>query len=206
MGAKTWMLVSSNGNPREALAQGPQLNREESVALAKRLFPAATFSEGDDGSLSYTNPADDEVFVGHYGTVAVVAAAEFGVDYPSQLSREYVDGMPHSTVVLHAMHSAVDWFAYAVWEKGELVRALSLSPDSGIIEDIGARYSFEEPYWNGEHGVEDEEDDDKYPLPFHPLELAEDALAYLFGYVIEGVIAESAYDAEEVPLVTLKRA
>jgi hypothetical protein len=28
-------------------------------------------------------------------------------------------------VVLHAMHSVVDWLAFAVWEDGRLLRSLS---------------------------------------------------------------------------------
>lgn len=36
---------------------------------------------------------------------------------------------------LHAMHSVVDWFAFAVWgPDGKLRRALSVSPANGVIE------------------------------------------------------------------------
>ena len=85
------------------------------------------------------------------------------------------------------MHSVVDWFAYAVWSKGALQRSLSLSPDSGILEDIGARFAFEAPFWSGRHPAHDPgEGDDEYPFPFHPLDLGEAALAELFGYQLEG--------------------
>ncbi|WP_439145646.1 DUF6928 family protein [Streptomyces canus] len=33
------------------------------------------------------------------------------------------------------MHSVVGWFAFAAWGDGRLLRSLSLSPDSGIIEN-----------------------------------------------------------------------
>ena len=49
------------------------------------------------------------------------------------------------------MHSVVDWLAFAKWKNGELVRSLSLSPDSGILEDIGLRLPFEEPFWSSKH-------------------------------------------------------
>jgi len=39
--------------------------------------------------------------------------------------------------------------AFAQWVNGKLVRSLSLSPDSGILEDIGPRFPFEEPFWSG---------------------------------------------------------
>lgn len=79
--------------------------------------------------------------------------------------------------------------AFAVWDDGKLVRSLSLSPDSGIIEDIGERLPFELPYWEGRQPVEPFppfEDEDPYPLPFHPLELGERALLEFFGFYVEG--------------------
>jgi hypothetical protein len=205
MGAKTWMLVSAEGNPRDMLARVPALDRDETLRLASRLFPAKQLVELDDGDLSLTNPDDDEVFAGSFPGVAVVAAAEFGIDYPSRLPAHFLQAMPYGTVVLHAMHSVVDWFAYAIWKDGQLVRSLSLSPDSGILEDIGARLPFEEPFRAGERRLDDDEGEDDYPFVFHPLELGEAALATLFGYVLEGVAADAAFDAEDVALMTFRR-
>lgn len=110
-------------------------------------------------------------------------------------------------VTVHAMHSVVDWFAFAVWRDGTLVRALSASPDAGVLEDIGQRLPFEEPYWRGEHRVEggEGEDEDAYPLPFHPLELGEAALGALFGYHLEGPVDETLLDPETIPLMRFKR-
>lgn len=48
--------------------------------------------------------------------------------------------------------------------------------------------------------------DDTYPLVFHPLDLAEAALAALFGYQLEGMIDEQLLDPETVPLMRFKRA
>jgi hypothetical protein len=45
------------------------------------------------------------------------------------------------------MHRVLDWFAYATWQEGRLVRSLSVSPDDGVIEDIGTPLPFEQPYW-----------------------------------------------------------
>lgn len=206
MGAKTWMLVSSDGNAKDQLAGQPSLNRKASMELAKRLFPTADLEEGEEGSLSYTNPEDEEVLVGHFGNVAVVAAMEFGIDYPSKLPSHFLQNMPHPVIVLHAMHSAVDWFAFAVWENGKLRRALSLSPDSGILEDIGERFPFELPYWNGERRLESEDREGGYPFVFHPLELAEEALSFFYGYTLEGgAITEGVYDPEDVPLLSLSK-
>jgi hypothetical protein len=105
------------------------------------------------------------------------------------------------------MHSVVDWFAFAVWQDGHLKRSLSLSPDSGILEDIGPKLSFELPYWSGQHPAIDPDDQDEdeppYPFPFHPLELGEAALLEFFGYQLEG--SPSAIDPESFPLASFKR-
>jgi hypothetical protein len=103
------------------------------------------------------------------------------------------------------MHSSVDWFAYAVWKDGKLKRSLSLSPDTGIIEDIGMKLSFEEPYWNGSFPAVDPEDEDEYSLAFHPLDLGEATLRVLFNFQLEGEINSSLINPEDVSLIAFKR-
>jgi hypothetical protein len=98
------------------------------------------------------------------------------------------------------MHSVSDWLCFAVWENGSLVRSLSVSPDGGIVENIGEPYDFERPYWAGERPVGSTLSGDPYPLPFHPLELGEDALRALFGFILEGRPDPSDVDPYEVPL------
>lgn len=217
MGAKTWMLVGCDVDAKLVLSANPVLNRAASQALARAVFPKHTLTEAEDGSLAYTNPPDDKVYVGVFPGVSVIAAGEFGVDRPSKLEKKYLRALNYRFIYLHAMHSAVDWFAFCVWEEGKLVRALSLSPDSGVMEDIGTRMPFELPFWQGEHPLEDDDDfdeehedaeegeDDKYPFVFHPLELGEAALENLFGYVLEGDQNLALFDAEDIPLMVFKR-
>ena len=204
MGAKTWMLVFADSSAREAFAAKSPLDREATQKLAGVLFPGEKLKPIGDGDLSYTCPPDDELHIGCFHGVSVVAAKEFGIDYPSELPQRFVAAGGSGTVTLHAMHSVVDWFAYAIWTKGKLVRSLSLSPDSGIIEDIGQRLPFEEPYWSGEHPAVDGEED-AYPFPFHPLELGEATLKDQFGYQLEGYIDTSLLEPESIPLVRCKR-
>lgn len=206
MGAKTWMLVGSSGSARDALSAQPQIDRGATNRLAARVFPKERLEPLEDGDLSYTCPPDDEIHIGCFPGVSVIAANEFAIDYPSRLQPHFLKELGEETVYLHAMHSVVDWFAFAVWRGGELERSLSLAPDSGILEDIGPRLAFEIPYWSGEHPAMDpEDDDDPYPFPFHPLELGEAALKEFFGYQLEGFIDDSLLEPEEVPLVCLKR-
>jgi hypothetical protein len=102
------------------------------------------------------------------------------------------------------MHSVVDWLAFAVWEDGRLIRSLSLSPDSGIIEDFGEPLPFERPYWAGNRPADvipwPDEDEKTYPLPFHPLDLGEDALRALCGFVQEGRPEPDDVDADTIRL------
>lgn len=204
MGAKTWMLVYADRDVREALKSHPPLDRDRTLELAKALFPKDRLMPIEDGELSYTNPSNDELVIGCFPGVSIVAAGEFGIDYPSTLPRPFLAAGGNGTTYLHAMHSVVDWFAFAVWKDGQLVRSLSLAPDSGVLEDIGPRLPFEEPYWSGQHPATDG-GEDAYPFPFHPLELGEAALASFFGYTIEGPVDPTQVDPESIPLLRYKR-
>jgi hypothetical protein len=205
MGAKTWMLVYADSNTRETLRAKPQLDREATQRLAGTLFPGEKLDPSGDGDLSYTCPPDNELHIGCFPGVSVVAAREFGIDYPSRLPQRFIAAGGGGTIILHAMHSVVDWFAYAKWSNGKLLRSLSLSPDSGILEDIGPRLSFEEPYWSGRHPAVEGDEEEVYPFPFHPLDLGEAALRELFGYQLEGDLDGSLLEPESIPLVRYKR-
>src|SRR5438105_12046695 len=123
MGAKTWMLVYSNGIAREILKSKPSLDRNGTAALAKKLFPTEKLEPLDDGSLYFTCPPKNELVAGCYPNLSIVAAREFGIDYPSKLPAALIEPALGHTIYLHAMHSAVDWFAYAIWKNGKLQRS-----------------------------------------------------------------------------------
>jgi hypothetical protein len=206
MGAKTWMLVYADTDAREALKTAPPLDREATLGLANSLFPDEKLISIGDGNLAYTNPPDSEVYIGAFAKVSVVAATEFGIDYPSALPQRFLAAGACRIMYLHAMHSVVDWCAFAQWNNGRLVRSLSLSADSGIIEDIGQRLPFEEPYWSGQHpAADDDDEDDEYPFPFHPLDLGEAALREFFGYQLEGFLDSTLLDPHSMPLIRYKR-
>ena len=205
MGAKTWMLVYSQESARDALRNAPEPDREATSKFAGELFPRDTLEPLEDGDLSWTCPPDDEICIGCFPGVSVVAAKEFGIDYPSRLASSFIAAGGDGTITLHAMHSVVDWFAFAHWRKGTLVRSLSLSPDHGVIEDIGEKMAFEEPYWSGRHPAADEEEEDGYPLPFHPLELGDAALGEFFGYHLEGPADWHGLEPWDVALMRFKR-
>lgn len=209
MGAKTWMAVFADGDARQILASRPTLDREEAWRIASALFPKEKLESLTDTCLTWTSPPDDEIHIGCFPGLTIIAAKEFAIDIPSAIPTRFLDFAGARSVHLHAMHSAVDWFAFAVWRNGKLERSLSLSPDSGIVEDIGQRLSFEVPYWDGAHPAIDPEDMEEgepvYPFPFHPLELGEAALAEFFGYQLEGYVDSFPVNTETTPLLRYKR-
>lgn len=204
MGAKTWMLVYANVKVGDALRSSTELDHDATLQLATKLFPKDKLEPIGEGDLSYTCPPNDELHIGCFPGVSILAAKEFSIDHPSKLAAPFISSGGSGTVYLHAMHSVVDWFAFAQWVNGKLVRSLSLSPDSGILEDIGQRLPFEKPFWSGQNPASD--DEDGYPLPFHPLEMGEAALKEFFGYQLEGFVDPVLLQPESIPLVKYKRA
>ncbi|MEV8374663.1 hypothetical protein AB0P21_18120 [Kribbella sp. NPDC056861] len=202
MGAKDWMLLYAEGNVAEVLRSHPQPDRAATRALVEHLHPEARLAETADGTLlESSNPPDDLVYAGVFPGLTVICSGEVALDRPSTLPAMYLAEANGRTVYLHAMHSVVDWFAYAIWTPDkQLLRALSLAPDGGIFENVGDPLPFERSYWAGEHQLEAEDGEPQYPLPFHPLELAEDALRALFGFNYEGYLLDGDPELDEIVL------
>lgn len=206
MGAKTWMLVYSNGDPSASLKENTSLDKKATARLIEKLFPEEKLESIEAGNLSYTNPPDDVIYAGCFGDVSVIAAKEFAGDYPSKVDSRFIDTSLGKVIHLHAMHSSVDWFAFAKWENGRLIRALSLSPETDVLEDIGERLEFEVDYWEGKYpAVDPEDEEDEYPFVFHPLDLGEAALKSFFGYQLEGCADNLLLEAEEISLLGYRR-
>jgi len=187
MGAKTAMLVYADGDVAAGLTGAAEFADEASAAALLGLLwpPARIRPDGEEpwelGDAVF--PPQGRACALSTPEVDVLCDQALMLDRPSQLPPHLVDASMGRTLYLHAMHSAVDWFAFAVWRDGALVRSLSLSPDDGILEDAGARLAFEEPFWAGEHPASS---GDAYPFPFHPLLLGEHALREFFGFSSEG--------------------
>lgn len=207
MGAKTALLAFADGDVREALRGAAPAERGEVEALLRRVHPAyAIEPDGDTTLFDDVYPPDDVTHATVVRGAEVLCDRRLILDRPSELPGHLLALGAGRRIVMHGMHSGSDWLCFAVWEDGELVRSLSLSPD-GVVEDIGEPYGFERPYWAGEHPVEPAPglpDEGPYPLPFHPLELGEEALRTLFGFVVEGVPGPHDIDAEAVHLHTFR--
>jgi hypothetical protein len=206
MGAKTSMLAIVDGDPVAILKSNPVLDRVACLATVRRLFPGVRYEPLTDGTLDDTYPRNKELYVGCYPGLTILAHDSL-VTEPSTLDRRFLEFAAGRTMIQHVMISTVDGFAYGVWEKGGLRRALAIDADNGITEDIGVRRPFEEPFWAGERLEDGEEPDPDYAggAPFHPLELAEAALLDLFGYQLEGYIGPDEVQPETIPLMRFAR-
>jgi hypothetical protein len=185
MGAKTAILAYADGDPRQVLRGRPALDRAAALHLVGRVFPGWTVEQVVDGSLDDGYPEEGVANVGCFPGLELVCERSLQVDRPSQLERRLVAASAGRRLYLHAMHSVVDWAAFAMWEDTRLVRSLSAWPDGGVVESIGAPFAFEAPFWASERPavVDPDPDEPPYPLPFGPMALGEEALRAFFGFV-----------------------
>lgn len=192
MGAKTAILAYADAAVADVLQNVSAGDVDRAAALAARVRPAQSISRDDDDPWELADaiyPPQRIVCALSVQGLDLVCDRGIMIDRPSQLPAHLVAASRGRRLYLHAMHSVVDWLAFAVWDDRRLVRSLSLSPDNGIIEDIGERFPLERPYWEGQHPVEPDptwEDEEPYALPFHPLGLGERAMLEFFGFYVEG--------------------
>ncbi|MEU9867976.1 MULTISPECIES: DUF6928 family protein [Actinomadura] len=207
MGAKTAVLIYTDGHPADLLRSTPEPDPAATAALISQTNPAWDGSTTSPGNLDdYIYPDQGVAYAGSFPGIDVLCDQQVMVDRPSQLPSHLLRAGTHSgQVILHAMHSGTDWFAYAIWENGTLLRSLSLSPATGVTENIGTPLEFEHPYWAGEHPVRrttGRPDKTPYALPFHPVELGgEAALRALLGFIIEGRRRDTDIDAQAIRLL-----
>ncbi|MFE7380556.1 DUF6928 family protein [Streptomyces zhihengii] len=205
MGAKTGLLVYADGDVPGMLRQVATADPAHTFMMMRRLSPGCEIEETEGTDLyDAVHPPDGTAYAASWPGVEILCDRRVMIDSPSQLPAHLVAASAGRRSVLHAMHSVVDWLAFAVWEDGILVRSLSLSPDQGIIENLGEPLPFELPYWAGDRPAEiipwPGEAEEPYPLPFHPLELGEVALRALCGFILEGTAEPEDIDAESIEL------
>jgi hypothetical protein len=208
MGAKTAILAFVDRDPREALLPGTRADVDAGRALADELFPGRVGEPLGMWELAEASyPPDGAVYVGRFAGLDIVCCRELMSLAPGALEELVLRHSEGRRAYLHLMHSVSDALTFAYWSDGHLVRQLSVAPDTGIAADQGPRFEFELPYWAGEHPVgydrswfDDDDEIPAYPLPFHPLELGEQALDHFFGFVLEGWRDPAGTDPMQVHL------
>lgn len=201
MGAKAWMLVYSNGDIPARWSTNPAPDKHLDRELLRALFPDKKFTELESKTLADCYPDSGVVQIANLGDMVIVATDKVALDNPSKISAHLTQYKNYPYTYAFAMHSVVDWFAFAVWHKGQLQRALSVSPDSGIIEDLGEHFPFEMDYWAGKHSdLEATEELGENALQYHPLEFGEAVFLHFLGYQFEGADADFSVDPFSVSM------
>jgi hypothetical protein len=209
VGAKTALLAFVDGDlPAILRKAGPLLGESghpgagEAEAVVRRLSPGYEVTPIRGGTLAQDcYPPDDVAFAAVLPGAVLLCGRRLGAQAPSRLPERLLAEAAGRRILLHSMHSVTDALTFAVWEDGRLIRSLSVSPDTGIVEDVGRPFPFERPYRAGEHPVTSVfPGRGPYPLPFHPLDLGEEALRALFGFVVEGQRRPDDVDAGAIPL------
>lgn len=119
MGARTALLVYTDGEPSELLRGAPEPDPEATTMLVNRTNPgwdraAPPLSGSLDGDVY---PRDGIVNAGAFPGIDILCDQQVMPDHPSLLSPHLLRAAPRRRVILHAIHSVVDWFAYRVGER-----------------------------------------------------------------------------------------
>jgi hypothetical protein len=195
VGAETAIVAYTDSIATDVLRAAPVLDRDATRALVDRLFPDLEIEPiGDELLCHALNPAEDVAYAGSFPGLDLVCSWQLVADRPSRAAGRVLAGPARRSVVLHAMHGSVDWCSFGVWLDGRLVRSLSASPRSGIVEDAGDRLPFEAEYWRPEGA----------PLPVRPMALGERALYELLGLRCDCEADLDDVDPEIVPMLAYR--
>jgi hypothetical protein len=200
VGERTGILAFGDDIPAR-LRSRPVADIDRTMAFVKMIHPGYDVEPIGGNALRYaTYPPEDVVFASSSAGLDIVCDRRLTFDNPSTLPEHLQRIGSGRRIATLGMHSVVDWLSYAAWSNGVLVRSLTVSPDGGIIENLGGPLPFEAPYWAGEHPVVST-GEDPYPLPFHPLDLGQAALRHLFGFVNDGPSRPDDVPTGEVQLL-----
>ncbi|MHC0430943.1 DUF6928 family protein [Streptomyces sp. O3] len=195
MGSKAAVVIFTDVDPRGVFQGGAGADRVKSRFLAEKAVKASVQELAPLPLDLAVWPGAGIVCAAHFSDFQVICSRELAREHPSALT-EWISRMADGRNAYGVfMHSAEDWAALGVWSSEGLVRALSVKPGVGVIEDVGERLPFEIPFWGGDRPVCH---DVNYALPFHPIDLGNEALREFFGFILEGREDEFCVDPEEI--------
>jgi hypothetical protein len=187
MARRTAIVVYAEGSVVDVLRAAPILDRAATRELVVRLFPGADVEEcGDALLIDGVDPPDGVVYAGAFPGVEIICSRLLVAERPSILAARIGADGSDRTVLVHAMGGSDEWCAFAAWERGQLVRAVSVLAGGRLVENVGEPLSFEGAYWAGECGL------DGY---------GERALRAFFGFALHEAEHLDDVDPEVIPLV-----
>lgn len=193
MGLSFALLAYSNSeriNMSRRLEDGTSCND-----IVRCIFPRmALVPSGTVRLLDLRIPERGALAAASFEQGVLVSTRDAHLYNPSKLHRRYLKPK-YGTVQLFTQRSFNDMFAYARWSHGNLVRSISVNPVGNVWESIGEPESFEIPLWQDSHAI------DEYPLPFHPLDMSNAALASelnLCGELAESLPGMCQFDDEVI--------
>jgi hypothetical protein len=188
VGTRTAIVAYGEEDVPHVLRGAPVLDRSATATLVRKVFPTAQIEAAKDALLfDSLGPPDGVAYVGCFPDLDLVCSWLLVSDRPSEAAKRCPPPPDRPNMYLHAMDSATNWCAFAMWCGGDLVRSLSVSPER-TYEDVGDPLPFEEPFRERER-------------PVDPLGLAGQALYTFFGFQLDGMANVNDVDPEVIPLV-----
>lgn len=208
MGFKTSLIALSAEPPRLAITTGPEQGRAAAEAVIADIFAGRGLRFRETSNIYEASyPGEDTVGVSTYGDTVVL-----GGEWVFAKGYEAVHAAARGRQVWElAIHSVVDLCHIEVRDAaGQVVRRLDryadIDPEGIAANTEGDPLPFEVPYWAGEHADSDPGEEVDALTPFHPLDMGEAAMGWIFGVYGEGAPSDAVQktltiiDGFEVPM------
>lgn len=185
MGYKCALVGLSPGVPRDDIVSQAEAGPQAASALVEAWWPGAWTRDPEPTTLEQEAlPSEDSFSVGIFGETIVFAA----------IDPDPITGHPLATAAGRAawelqIHSVVDLCRYrtppAYGDRKVEIDAES-TPEELRAALEGRLLPFEEPFARGLHADSTED----YELPYHPLELGDSAMLWIFGTYGESPVSD----------------
>ncbi|OYO23443.1 hypothetical protein CGZ93_05725 [Enemella dayhoffiae] len=208
MGYKCSFTAISPRIPREDIWGQPEGGPDAATAAVREFFGDA-YAYDRAGSSDETYPSDEGIWVATWGDTVLFSADPVLLEGARW---ELQDGMGRWDLNIH---SVVDLCQFEVTGGPFGGRSVALYADmETTFEEAcsGRPLPFEKPYLAGEHGESLGEGDPQPAISFHPLELGNSAVLWMFGILgetpppdaVTGPLLEQRPDYWEVPMHRLE--
>ncbi|MFD5654011.1 DUF6928 family protein [Streptomyces sp. NPDC127039] len=196
MGSKAAILVLTHERPERLFQDISGLDQSRSISLAERFFGGVPRQSGVAPLDLAVWPEEGAACVASFPRFDVVCSRKISHDLPSEIASDVARLAGLRSAYAVCMESSRDWASIFAWSPKGVTRSLSLSPEGGVVEDVGQRFPFEVPFWSGRRSVRVSD----YQLPFHPIDLGNEALRIFFNFILEGTEDDLCVDPEEIEM------